>query len=333
MPILFAPFDARTTGAVAAGIGLEHKVLAAERDLDSVKWFAYRFMSPMSATREFYRTYLENRRRYVWKNVDIGVLPMLRDRPLLTLAPKDLTAVWTARQRADELGLPYEFYISFSMNFWSRRSGEGRNSRAPRWNQLHFTANSKYAWTTEMNKVLLEHLKVVADELASVPELDANSFDNAPGQREARAFVGILWEAGALSANMFVRKWCYDYPVMSLLSMRRIIPRDMLRRVLTSLDDYPQKRASKPAGKVDLRPSCFAMPGAYAPVTPKCSTCIFAAKCESASNEVKGLIYSVAGSEDPRRAQRLKAGRERQRRYEQKKKLGLAGAAILATTP
>lgn len=112
MPTLSYPFDRRICGAIAAGVSIEHKVLAAERELEAHKWFAYRFLSPFTATLRFHRIYLEKRRHYVWTNIDAGLLPRLRDKSFFALDGRGVTQLWVARQRADSIGLPYEAYIA-----------------------------------------------------------------------------------------------------------------------------------------------------------------------------------------------------------------------------
>jgi hypothetical protein len=127
---------ARFFDAVEAGKHLAHSVLARERELTSSKWFGYRMMSPLAATKLFYETYLEARVHFVKTEQDIGLLGRLTLRPFDRISGALFAAAWTARQRADEYAIPYEFYLDFAHHFWGRRSGGGRQ-RAPQINQLH----------------------------------------------------------------------------------------------------------------------------------------------------------------------------------------------------
>lgn len=335
MPTLFHPFDSRITGAIAAGTHIEHKVLAQERELEAHRWFAYRFLSPFSATDLFYRTYLEHRRRYVGSYIDIGLLPLLRERPLLALKPADITQVWKARQRADSIGLPYGAYLEHSLEFWNRRSGEGyaeaRSKRPPRYNQLHFSKKSEFAWMAEFNKRLLHVAQVSAMALAEVPELDASCFVGEAAQHAARAYIRSLCELATASWEDLVRKWCYEYPVMSVLSMRRLMPRDVMVQVIDRLRSSRPSRRPLPTVAPDLRPSCFAVPGAHSSAADRCGSCRFAASCKTATREVLDVIVAATGSDDPRRAQLRKPANVRQRKLDAKKRAARKAASVVAS--
>lgn len=330
VPILPYPIDKRITGAIAAGIHIEHKVLAAERELDDLKWFAYRFLSPYDATKLFYRLYLEKRRDYVRGNIDMGLLPKLRDRSLLQLKPSAVTQLWMARQRADEIGLPYGVYLQHAMEFWSRRSGDGyagaRAKYAPSINQLHFTDRSEAAWRIELAKIGPDLAALDAPSLAYVPELGASAFAGEPAQIDAREFIATLSRSAA-SWEWEVRKWCYDYPIMSLLSMRRLMPRDSMIRVISALRAFPSARRSAPIVVPDLRPSCFAISRTYSEVADKCASCRFAESCRTSSDSVLGALKAVTGHADPRRAKLRKRANARQRKFDTKKR-----AARIATS-
>ena len=123
-----------------------------EQELSFTKWFGYRFMSPLAATRHFARVYKEKLKLYVRRYQDVETAEHVRGlAPDIFFKPSgDLTQLWKARQRADRLGLPYELLIEFGFEFASRRTWR----HAPRPIQLFGSDKSKIAWLTELEKFL-----------------------------------------------------------------------------------------------------------------------------------------------------------------------------------
>lgn len=117
-------------------------VLARERELANSKWFAYRFMSPLAATKLFADLYRKGVKAYVRKHRDIEEAEKANGiaNNIFSQASGSLTQLWQARQKTDELGLPYDLLIDFGFHFASRRRWRHTprpiqllEARTPRW--------------------------------------------------------------------------------------------------------------------------------------------------------------------------------------------------------
>ena len=60
----------RLNDAVFAATNLEHKRFLIERELVQLKWYGYRFLTPLAATKLFYDTYNEHLINYLRVNKD-----------------------------------------------------------------------------------------------------------------------------------------------------------------------------------------------------------------------------------------------------------------------
>jgi hypothetical protein len=107
---------------------------------------------------------------------------------------------------------------------------------------------------------------------------------------------------------------------MSLLSMRRLMPRDITKRVISALRASPSARRVAPTVAPDLRPSCFAVPGTYSGVAEKCVSCRVAKSCRTSSEDVLGALKAITGHVDPRRAKLRKVANARQWKLDEKKR-------------
>lgn len=191
-------------------------------------------------------------------------------------------------------------------------------------NQLHYSDKSKFAWLTELDKQLADLTQMAAPKLAEVPELAAAAYRGEPAQRDARTCIAYLCQLSASSWADLVRKWCFDYPIMSPLGMRNLMPRDVVKQVIQGLRAAPPARRPPPTVAPDLRPSCFAMPSAFSAASDMCASCRFAGSCAVASGEVMEAIEAATGHRDPRRAMLRRAANKRQRKHDAKKRASRA---------
>jgi len=139
-------------------------VIERERELAHSKWFPYRFISPLRATKHFADLYRDGYKAYVRANVDAETSEKVKGLSLqiFNKPTGNLTQLWKARQRADDLGVPYELLISFGFLFASRRTWKN----PPRPVQLFGTKESEVAWPAEFNKYRDEHLPLALDGLS-----------------------------------------------------------------------------------------------------------------------------------------------------------------------
>lgn len=89
-------------------------LLEKEKELETLKWFDYRRMNPVSSTSLFFLVYLKIYKEFYAKEFDVetavDALPDFCDEEgNVTLATRLL--FWVARQSADSIGCRYEHYI------------------------------------------------------------------------------------------------------------------------------------------------------------------------------------------------------------------------------
>jgi len=114
------------------------KTLQFEADLFTHKWFDYRFMSPLQATRLYIQAFDGAFRSHYAQNLDVNAAKYVRtisvdsifaglDAPESSThkkAKSHFTACWHGRQMADLLGMPYEVYLDlafeYRLRYWNR---------------------------------------------------------------------------------------------------------------------------------------------------------------------------------------------------------------------
>lgn len=123
---------------------IDKKLLRAEVELFRTKWFDYRHLTPLAATKlyigEFGRIYRQFYARYLDRQTAQYVRPPTFDSIIAGLKRQDIeaksnfSAMWRGRMAADMIGMPYELYLNlafeFRLRYWSR-------SKMPRPHQLY----------------------------------------------------------------------------------------------------------------------------------------------------------------------------------------------------
>lgn len=116
----------------------DRKTLAFEADLMALKWFDYRHMTPLQATRLYIQAYTDAYSRFVREVQDIELARVisptnidsifrklaLGSGPKFTNGKSQLKSAWHGRQVADLLGVPYDVYVNKAMElrlrYWNR---------------------------------------------------------------------------------------------------------------------------------------------------------------------------------------------------------------------
>lgn len=136
--------------AMFIGADIDTRRFVNETQLMTTKWFDYRFMHFVEATYLFTRYYIDAYRRMYRKIIShegyemgfTGGFDFLNGK----VAKTHRTGFFLARQRADEMGIPYWFYCDYAMKW----SVEDRIwNRPPKPNQLYSTellADMFLAW-------------------------------------------------------------------------------------------------------------------------------------------------------------------------------------------
>lgn len=113
--------------------------LAFEADLFGKKWFDYRMMTPMQATRLYIEAFATMYKRAISANVDVELAQVItpttveslfkrlsdKKHPKHTQAVSKFKTYWHGRQVADLVGMPYDLYVSKAMElrlrYWKQR--------------------------------------------------------------------------------------------------------------------------------------------------------------------------------------------------------------------
>jgi hypothetical protein len=317
----------RFDDAVFSAINLEHKRLTVERELLDIKWFGYRFLSPLAATKLFYDTYRKLRVDFVREHKDCELADRL---PIVSFEnyaknPKNLAMAWSARQAADTFCVPYEVYIEFGMRFWSRRSGGGR-SYTPQINQLNFGNASEDLWRSELHKHIQEGAWLAARSLSEVPQLHPSAFRGTAEQVATRSHILALCNQELASWPRAIEVWCYTYPVLTPECFEPIVPPEVLSNAIETLSLLPRDLSVQPdpIPPSALWPSCHGMPDSMEASSDTCAKCSFAKTCGSLASMVKREVLRLTGYEEPRKVALRAAKNARQRRSTAKKRAARA---------
>src|SRR4051812_30836313 len=92
---------------------------ARERDLMEFKWFDYRFMTPFQATEAFATAYLAAYRRKwsTYLSTEEAANKKAFRAGDWRSDRSERTSCWKARQAADLLGMPYDFFCEQALEF------------------------------------------------------------------------------------------------------------------------------------------------------------------------------------------------------------------------
>jgi hypothetical protein len=111
--------------------------IAIEGALYTGKWFDYRFMTPVEATRiyavEFEKAYRASYRH----NVETRAAPFIRifkTKDLFREEKGTISGIWRGRQIADAMGIPYGIYLTLA---FKARTGWWQQKHLPRPTQLY----------------------------------------------------------------------------------------------------------------------------------------------------------------------------------------------------
>lgn len=111
-------YDALTVEHIPA------KYWARESELYKGKWWDYRIMHPLQATYHFVQAYRAAYKVAYARRTDSEAAKWIRvfqHDDFLEGAPSTRTALWLARQQADEIGCPYTFFCNRAMHYAERR--------------------------------------------------------------------------------------------------------------------------------------------------------------------------------------------------------------------
>jgi hypothetical protein len=284
--------------------------LAEESYLYTTKWFDYRFLSPLAATELFASEYQKIFRR-TWEATfdrEEAAKKQGLAKGGIYAGGGELTSIWRARQMADGLGLPYDFFISRAMD-----AATGRGARhLPRPNQLYHEWNCQRA-------------------LAAWKELiDARFRPSELPQYRNEAFCG-------LHAQIAHRKWVVDRIKARSMPSRLIGKSCFILKVLPvdiAISEFGVDRVSQARQEVvddipvdheilrddEFWPSCMGVPRAHTNGTDPCASCAKQGVCRTIGERLINRMREKHGSEDPIMATKRAQTAARVRKHREQKK-------------
>jgi len=286
--------------------------LERERELAHCKWFGYRFMSPLAATKHLAELYRRGVQRYARYHQDIDLAASVRGLSHHVFAKPNgsLTELWRARQPADECGLPYELLIDFAFEFAGRRKWK----HTPRPIQLFGSKKSGVAWQAEFEKYLADHLPLTLERLSGLPQYRIENYRHLPVQDGFRScLTRHIREANKRWAPM-IGKQCVQDRHLPLRDTLKLVPQEMRRGVISEVKSDRHIGLLPPAAHeritvVAMVPACFGMPFARTDGALECRSCPFVHKCSALAHMVSDRMHDRYGSLSP-----LQSGRDDRRR-------------------
>lgn len=299
---------------------VERKYLADENLLMISKWPAYRFMTPLAATKLFAVEYAKAYKNSLRTNVDVVVAQNSKAGEDIDFASPNTraTRMWKARQDADRVGASYPEFLEFCFNFATRR----QRRQLPQPNQLMGgpeTARSAWHelfakfWTQDRKRIAINRMPFLAQ--FQIPE-----GRHLPARE---AFQSQLLDVfadgtnlGTLVGSFVVTRGYLDQEDL-LGSFPSATIADAIERETASTT---WTRESDLTDQVDLYQSCHSLPGVIAATEDLCSTCPTLGSCAQLRQVAENFVFRRTGTIDPRRDHQLAMNRKNVREHRARKR-------------
>lgn len=303
MPMDKAKLDKRIKDVVRMRTVLHPRDWKDESQLMMRRWFDYRFMSPLEATMSFGQHYIAGLRRYVSRNVDVGLSETVSGTKNGVPAARAswFTALWRARARTDAIFVPYDLLVDFSFDFASRRKRFW--SMLP--SQLHASKRNGEAWWALFNERVEDVLPSRMKSVAEIPHYRAENYLGLPPQLHFRELMVSEMQhehrplVHQIADRVFVKR---HLPLEQALTLAP--PDADLSELTQRANAAAEDRAweAKPVVKLDqadLLPSCFAVAETIDVNRAPCDICPLAASCRAAAVEAINITVAATGSASP----------------------------------
>lgn len=323
MPIDRTNAERRIQSLVRGAESIRPAALAKEAQLMALKWYDYRFMSPLDATMLFGRLYQEQFRRTIAREVDRNLAKNAQGIDLTRVRsdPRQFTALWTARQHADELGIRYQEYLEFCFEF----ATNVRRKALPQPNQLYFSRNSEVAWLLQIEPFWSDRVLSGLAKVEDLPQYRFELYRALPAQAGYRQFIlnraieGNKRWTDVMRVHAVEKRQIPIRNFVSAIGSERFI--DELRSVKIHRRSFPfASAASVNITAEQLWQSCFGVPHAYSEVAEPCSECPQSAGCQRLAQVVLERVVRRCGTADPVTERERQKTRNRVRKHRAKKK-------------
>lgn len=289
-------------------------VLEVEREIAHEKWFAYRFMSPLAATKLFVSLYRQRFRRFIEQHRDreqgrrsVGLSFSLFDD-----AGPQLTRVWKARQHADRHGLPYDLLIDFGFEFAGRRKWH----HAPTPDQMFGSKGSVDEWTRKFEAFAVENLPLIVDGMSALAPYQTEHYRGLNDQDEFRRFLLTHMSAPGKPWATKLATHCVNKRHLPLAAGIELVPEAMRPGTISEIRDEIGLGLLEPAPKRDLpdvafAPACLGLVPAHNAGVADCFICPFSTKCHDLRERATTEMTARYGSVSPLKQARSANDREK----------------------
>lgn len=266
------------------------EVLQDEAVLSRTRWVTYAYMSAMACTELFCKLYLDAYRNHYAKVRDYltagSRIPV--DHELLQNDNRQISSFWRARQRADQLGIPYEVFLEATMA-WATNQKDRKQLPAP--NQLYSAKALKAA--QELWEQTRDTVSLFSDDWD--PRLFVGDEKTSLARAQA---VQLLIRRVSKSKN----------PEITLASYlgRGAVDETLARRLFggcPGLVDEALRRLSDPAPESSADSSAPYVPGCFGLTSDSsaaaCSGCPLARQCRNLWTLTTAELVHATGDADP----------------------------------
>lgn len=278
------------------------KVWKNENTLMMSRWFDYRFMSPLKLTILFGKLYTEHLRRHVRRHMDVSLAETVNGTK--TGVPSErskwFTALWLARQRADEFLLPYELYLEFCFDFSSRR--QRKWTMLP--NQLHPSPKNKDAWLGCFMEFFTERTPYEIRRAGDLPQYKVENNLNLPTQIHFRDMIVAEMNhnsrniADQIADRVFLKRNLTMEAALEVVPVKYRPEVESRAKCNYESDVWDEKPVIK-LSKAEMLPSCFGISEAMSPFSSPCSDCPLANECLQFGVKANTTTERLTGSHSP----------------------------------
>lgn len=304
---------ARIEETQTALVCIKSKYLKLERELQQAKWFAYRFMSPFQATRQFALAYEAHYKHAFARHFDRTKNVKAVNWTEFGRPGRTMTQLWIGRQCADRLGMPYRDYLEFFDDFNMRRP----RKQLPWPNQIEGNADAKAVWPARLEKFRAERAWSQLVRLEA-PQLHIDNYRVYPAQDDFREWVSTVVRTTDRSYRYSLEQFSFRKCFAPSDMWREIIADDLVDELVMGLElDVKDGRVvpdeAPKLSRPSFWPSCFSLNPD--PTTIACARCPFKRDCQTVHD--RAVLKSTLNTADD--LQRKK-DRERQARSRKKRK-------------
>lgn len=298
---------------------VQSKYLSLEQDLQETKWFAYRFMSPLQATRKFALAYQKYYESAFAAHFDRNAKPRAVNWTEFCKPCRSMTQLWVGRQNADRLGVPYESYLEFFDGFNMDRT----RKHLPRPNQIEGSAAAKAVWPSLLAKFLKDRAWIQLVRLEQ-PQLHVGNFKGLAAQIAFREWALDVVRTSSTTFAQALEQLAFCRGLLPPEAFSSLWDKELYDDAVHRLSEDCRHGRITTAQAVSLPnaaywPACFGLNDKSHNGT-SCKSCPFQNDCRKVCDRVSQDLAEDHSRPDADAVKR-KLNRERQARHREKKKM------------